>query len=108
MSPRQAIVLPIASSVDEYAIKVKNELHAAGFEAEVELDPSLTINKKVRNAQLAQFNFILVVGEKEMKSQTVNIRTRDNKIHGESSIPDLIEKFNKFKADKALNAETLM
>lgn len=80
-------------------------MHIAGFEVESELDPGLTINKKIRNAQLAQFNFILVVGEKEISNGTVNVRTRDNKIHGEISVDSLIGKFNKFKNEKTINAE---
>ena len=105
LSPRQAIVLPVGPSGNEYAEKVRQQLHDAGFQAEYELDPGLTINKKVRNAQLAQFNFILVVGEKEIANQSVNVRTRDNKIHGEISVVDLIEKFNKFKQERVINAE---
>lgn len=72
---------------------------------ESELDPGLTINKKVRNAQLAQFNFILVVGEKEKTSGSVNVRTRDNKIHGEVGLEELIAKFDAFKANRVINAE---
>jgi threonyl-tRNA synthetase len=36
----------------------------------------------VREAQLAQYNYILVVGESEKASGTVNVRTRDNHVHG--------------------------
>ena len=86
-------------------MKVRQQLHDAGFQAESELDPGLTINKKVRNAQLAQFNFILVVGEKEIANQSVNVRTRDNKIHGEISVVDLIEKFKQFQQNRVINAE---
>ena len=57
-------------------------LKLAGLQCETELDPGQTLNK-VRNAQLAQFNFILVVGEKEAANETVNVRTRDNKVRGE-------------------------
>ena len=35
---------------------------------------------QVREAQLAQYNFILVVGEKEMEAHSVNIRTRENEV----------------------------
>lgn len=59
LSPRQVIVIPIVSSLDEYAISLKDKLHAAGYCAEVDIDAGNTLNKKVRNAQLAQFNFIL-------------------------------------------------
>lgn len=105
LSPRQAIVVPIRSAIDEYALQVKDRLHAAGFHVEAELDPGLSINKKVRNAQLAQFNFILVVGDTEKENGTVNVRTRDNKQHGEVSIDELIKKFHTFNEDKVLKAE---
>ena len=105
LSPRQAIVLPIGPNANEYAEGVKKQLFDAGFQVDTELDPGLTINKKVRNAQLAQYNFILVVGEKEMANNSVNVRTRDNKIHGECSLDQLMVKFNKFKETKILNAE---
>ena len=37
---------------------------------------------QVREAQLAQYNYILVVGEAEKEACTVNVRTRDNVVHG--------------------------
>lgn len=39
-----------------------------------------TLNKQIRNAQLAQFNFILVIGAREKENGTVNVRTRDNAV----------------------------
>jgi hypothetical protein len=44
--------------------------------------PSLPNLVKVREAQLAQYNYILVVGEAEKLARTVNVRTRDNVVHG--------------------------
>lgn len=105
ISPRQAIVLPVGPSNNDYAEQVRQQLFDAGFQAESEIDPGLTINKKVRNAQLAQFNFILVVGDKEMANGSVNVRTRDNKIHGEIGVTELIAKFASFKANRVINAE---
>lgn len=92
LSPRQVMVLSVSNKFDEYAQKVKNRLYEAGFEVEFENDPGLTLNKKIRNAQLEQFNFILVIGEREMTSGTVNIRTRDNKVHGERTVEEFIAK----------------
>lgn len=59
LSPRQVMVIPIAPAFDEYAIEVQKKIFNAGFMCEVDTDPGDTMNKKVRNAQLAQFNFIL-------------------------------------------------
>lgn len=39
--------------------QVKQEFHNSGFMTDVDVDPGCTLNKKIRNAQLAQYNFIL-------------------------------------------------
>ncbi|XP_034948728.1 threonine--tRNA ligase 1, cytoplasmic isoform X1 [Chelonus insularis] len=105
LSPRQVMVIPVGPMFDDYAFQVKEKLWNAGFMAEVDIDDSDTMNKKIRNAQLAQFNFILVVGEKERTAGTVNVRTRDNVVHGEITIDELIKKFTIFKETKDRNCE---
>jgi len=40
-------------------VQVKDQLQLAGFICDVDVDPGDTMNKKIRNAQLAQYNFIL-------------------------------------------------
>lgn len=57
-----------------------NKLFDSGFEVEFEENSSDTLNKRIRNAQLEQFNFILVVGPAEKANGTVNVRTRDNQV----------------------------
>lgn len=39
--------------------QVRQDFHSSGFMTDVDLDPGCTLNKKIRNAQLAQYNFIL-------------------------------------------------
>lgn len=48
---------------------------------------------------------VAVVGEKERDHQTVNVRTRDNKVHGEFSIDDVIERFQHLSATRSAAAE---
>ncbi|XP_044836732.1 threonine--tRNA ligase 2, cytoplasmic isoform X2 [Mauremys mutica] len=105
LSPRQVMVVPVGPTCEKYAQQVCHEFFEAGFMADVDLDHSCTLNKKIRNAQLAQYNFILVVGEKEKANNAVNVRTRDNKIHGEILITSAIEKLKKLKKSHALYAE---
>ena len=59
LSPRQVMVVPVGPSVDDYAVGVRDKIFTAGFMAEVDTDHGDTLNKKIRNAQLDQFNFIL-------------------------------------------------
>uniref|UniRef100_A0A493TGI6 threonine--tRNA ligase n=1 Tax=Anas platyrhynchos platyrhynchos TaxID=8840 RepID=A0A493TGI6_ANAPP len=107
LSPRQVMVVPVGPTSEEYAqqVRVCSEFFEAGFMSDVDLDQSCTLNKKIRNAQLAQYNFILVVGEKEKANNAVNVRTRDNKVHGEISVSSAIEKLKKFKNSHIPNAE---
>ncbi|XP_038276435.1 threonine--tRNA ligase 2, cytoplasmic isoform X1 [Dermochelys coriacea] len=105
LSPRQVMVVPVGPTCEKYAQQVCREFFEAGFMADVDLDHSCTLNKKIRNAQLAQYNFILVVGEKEKANNAVNVRTRDNKVHGEILVMSAIEKLKKLKKSHALYAE---
>lgn len=75
LSPRQVMVIPVGLQLNDYAIKVKEQLWAAGFMAEVDTDDGDTMNKKIRNAQLAQFNFIL--GEESGFLTTVSREDRN-------------------------------
>lgn len=52
---------------------------------------------QVREGQVAQYNFILVVGQQEVENKTVNVRTRDNDVKGAMSIPDLLSLFSNLK-----------
>ncbi|XP_012495959.1 PREDICTED: threonine--tRNA ligase, cytoplasmic [Propithecus coquereli] len=105
LSPRQVMVVPVGPTCDEYAQKVRQQFHDAKLMADIDLDPGCTLNKKIRNAQLAQYNFILVVGEKEKNSGTVNIRTRDNKVHGERTISETVERLQQLKQSRSKQAE---
>ena len=92
LSPRQVIVVPVDLKYLSYAEEVQQIVHDAGFYVDVE-DSSKTFNKKIRESQVAQYNFILVVGQVEMESRTVNIRTRDNEVHGTVSLDEAVKKF---------------
>lgn len=59
ISPRQVLVIPVVSAMDDYGLKVQKQLHDAGFMTSIDTDPGRTLNKKIRNGQLSQFNFIL-------------------------------------------------
>ena len=54
-------------------------------------DSSESVSKKVRNAQLSQINYILTIGDQEVEHQTINLRTRDNVVHGELQLDDFLD-----------------
>ncbi|KAH6783894.1 Threonyl-tRNA synthetase [Perilla frutescens var. hirtella] len=92
LSPRQAIVCPVSDKSQSYALEVRDRIHDAGFYVDVDTTDR-TINKKVREAQMAQYNYILVVGEKEVGTGQVAVRVRDNNDATLKSIEDLVNQF---------------
>lgn len=105
LSPCQVMLVPVNPSLEDYAKRVCKQFTEAGFNADADLDSSCLLNKKIRNAQLAQYNFILVVGEKEKMTNGVNVRTRDNKVHGEMSVADVLARLTLLKQSRCRNAE---
>jgi len=89
LSPVQVKILPIADRHNEYVFALKKQFIDAGLRAEVD-DRSLTTSNKVRQAQEEQVNYILVVGDQEIKNKTANVRTRNNEVLGEKSVSELI------------------
>eukprot|EP01055_Gregarina_sp_Pseudo9_P001407 Gregarina_sp_Pseudo_9__1406@NODE_193_length_3680_cov_38_449327_g178_i0_p1_GENE_NODE_193_length_3680_cov_38_449327_g178_i0NODE_193_length_3680_cov_38_449327_g178_i0_p1_ORF_typecomplete_len781_score173_50tRNAsynt_2b/PF00587_25/2_3e03tRNAsynt_2b/PF00587_25/2_8e45HGTP_anticodon/PF03129_20/3_1e15TGS/PF02824_21/4_5e09tRNA_SAD/PF07973_14/3_3e09KCH/PF16944_5/0_067_NODE_193_length_3680_cov_38_449327_g178_i0302372 len=97
LSPRQAIICPISEKNIKYGTYVKDVLHARGFDVAVDMSNN-TINKKIREAQVYQWNYILVVGASEEESQTVMLRQReDPKNQVQKSLPELIQLFEQLR-----------
>lgn len=75
LSPRQVIVVPVGKAFFGHAEQLSNRLSSfpANFYAEADLS-DWTLAKKIRQAELMSFNFILVIGQKEVDEGTVNVR----------------------------------
>merc|ERR1712139_670236 len=100
VSPRQCIVVPVGPSHIEYAKKVRAQIRAARFYVDCD-DSGHTLPKKIRNAQLAQYNFILVVGDNEIAENAVAVRTRANTVEGTMPVSDFIARCVELRDTKA-------
>lgn len=76
LSPRQVMLVPVAAAFNEYSEWIVRQLTLFGFTAEADVTGN-TLGKKVRNAQMAQWNYICVVGDKEKADLSVMVRKRD-------------------------------
>ncbi|CAJ1363787.1 unnamed protein product [Effrenium voratum] len=107
LSPRQCMVVPVSDDAFEYAKYVKDALHARGFHVEVNLGDG-TLNKKVREAQVAQFNYILVVGKEEEEKMAVNVRVRGQKRPlGTKGLQEFLEQLQDENTPRALKQKDL-
>jgi threonyl-tRNA synthetase len=75
LSPVQAAIIPIADRHLEYARDVAAQLKAAGLRVEVD-DRSDRMNAKIRDAEKRKIPYMLVVGDREMDDNQVDVRRR--------------------------------
>jgi threonyl-tRNA synthetase len=75
LAPVQAIVLPIGEKFSKYGRKVHDELLAAGIRSEWN-EPTESLGKRIRTAEMMKIPYVLVVGEKEEKDGAVAVRSR--------------------------------
>jgi len=73
LSPRQIKVVPISAANFEYAQKIKDELWKDGYEISVDVS-DIHFKNKIKDGELLKYNYILVVGNKEQESASVNVR----------------------------------
>ncbi len=104
LSPVQVKVLSISEKAEAYAKEVFETLKKDNIRAELDIRP-LTLGKKVREAELEKVNYVLVVGEKEAQSKTVNVRTRDGEVLGEKPLASVVKDLQHEIAEKRLPVE---
>lgn len=75
LSPVQVMVISISEKSIDYAKKVESELVLNDIRVESDLSAE-TMGNKIRKAQEQKIPFMLIVGEKEVDSSTVSVRTR--------------------------------
>ena len=100
ISPRQCMVVPVVAAHNDFGLQVRARLRAAKLYVDCDTSGN-TLPKKVRNAQLAQYNFILVVGDDEIAKDAVSVRSRNNQVHGTVAIDDFINKCHNLVKTKA-------
>ena len=73
LSPVQFFVIPIASKHEKYAKQVAEELKEKGYRVELK-DGNETVSKRIREGEIKKIPYLLVVGDKEIKAKSVNVR----------------------------------
>ena len=92
LSPVQCVVIPISSeNHGEYAKNVHKTLRGQRIRCDIDMrDESL--NRRIRDAQLQQIPYMLVVGEREIEANSVSVRRRDNRNVGAIGVDEFAEK----------------
>ncbi len=89
LSPVQAIVLNVTDSQAAYAQQVFEQLRDVGVRVELDLRNE-KLGFKIREAQMAKVPYMLVIGDREMESQTIAPRFRDGKSLEPMTVSDFV------------------
>ncbi len=101
LAPEQAVIVPVSTDKHlEFSKTVENELRALGFRVKVD-DRNETMGYKTRQIQTAKIPFMLVVGDREMESNSLSVRAYGEQKSTTLTIQDLKDKFS------MLNLETV-
>jgi threonyl-tRNA synthetase len=94
LAPVQAKVIPIADRHHAYATKVAQALSRAKLRVEIDKD-NLSMQKRIRRAELNKIPYIIIVGDREIKSKSVNLRCRGQKQPQTISLKKLLQLIQK-------------
>ncbi|WP_109437045.1 threonine--tRNA ligase [Aquimarina sp. AU119] len=95
LMPEQAIILSISEKYEKYSEKVLNLLENDEIRA-LSDHRNETIGKKIREAEMNKFPYIIIVGEQEEKDNTISVRKHGGEDLG--AIP--IEEFSKLVTEE--------
>ena len=102
LSPVQAKILTITDRSNDMAKELQQKLEAAGIRTEIDLRNE-KIGFKVREAQMMKIPYMLVLGDKEVEQNVVNVRTRKGETLGNMTVEDLIAKLSEEIKAKGIN-----
>ena len=99
LAPQQVVVMNITDNQAEACENVVSELKKAGMRAITDLRNE-KIGFKIREKTLERIPYMLVLGDKEVESGSVNVRTREGENLGVMSVPEFITLIETAVAEK--------
>ncbi len=101
LAPVQAVILPVSEKFLDYGRKVEAELRGAGLRVELD-DRGEKLGYKIREAQLQKVPYMLIIGAREVESETVNIRLRTGEEPGAVSVAEACERITAKVSERSL------
>lgn len=75
LSPVQVRIIPVAEAFTTFGDDVLKKLKLSGIRAEIDKSDS-RMNAKIRNAQKEKIPYMIIIGEKELESDSISLRLR--------------------------------
>jgi threonyl-tRNA synthetase len=101
LAPEQVRIIPVADVFMDYAKKVEQALKNQHFRTNID-EGNESFSKKIRNAELWKVPYILIIGEKEEKADSVSVREFKTKEQYILGTKEFIEKIREIRDTKHL------
>lgn len=101
LAPEQVRVLPITEKQNVYSHKIFDELKSSGFRASIDLSGA-KIGAKIRSAETSKVHTMLVIGQKELESESASIRVHGQGDQGVKPISETISTLKKTISERCL------
>ncbi len=102
LAPVQAVLLPINDDLTPFAAETREKFRTAGIRTEIDAR-SESLNKKIREAQLANIPLIITLGNREKSSQTLSVRTLDGRVVQSITHEEFLGRVSSHIAEKDLS-----
>jgi threonyl-tRNA synthetase len=99
ISPKQVVIVPISDKHVEYANEIKEQLLAINVRVEVD-DRAETMQSKIRNAQMQKVPYMIVLGDKEVESKQISVRSRNGESKNGISLEEFLSELKTEIAEK--------
>ncbi len=96
LAPTQILIIPVSERFHEYAIRIENLLKNNGFRVNNDIRNE-KVGYKIREGELSKVNYMLIVGEREEKDETVSVRKRKK---GDLGVMKLVEFVDTIKMER--------
>ena len=95
LMPEQFVLLPINDQLNGYCQNVLNALNQYDIRGFID-DRTESIGRKIRDNELNKIPFLLIVGDKEVESNTISVRKQGEGDQGSMSYEAFAQYFNTF------------
>lgn len=102
LAPVQTVVLPITDACQEYGRAVFERMTREGIRAELD-DRNEKIGYKIRDWEIRKVPYMLVVGEKEKRSNTVAVRRHKKGDLGAIALENFISQIHRDVENRSIN-----
>jgi len=89
LAPLQVKVLPITSKINQFAESIREKLISAGIKAETD-DRNEKLSLKIRETIIEKVPYMVIVGQKEIDSGCISVRSRNKGDIGRISVSDFV------------------